>query len=79
MIDLKLLRTLQALQQTGTLVAAADQLCLTQSALSHQLKEAESYLGAALYLRKSQPVSFSAQGQLLLELAAQVLPLVAQA
>ncbi len=78
MIDLKLLRTLQALQQTGTLVAAADQLCLTQSALSHQLKEAESYLGAALYLRKSQPVSFSAQGQLLLDLAAQVLPLVAQ-
>lgn len=79
MIDLKLLRTLQALQQYGTLVAAADVLCLTQSALSHQLKEAESLLGAALYLRKSQPVSFSAQGQLLLELAAQVLPLIAQA
>ncbi|KKL02252.1 LysR family transcriptional regulator [Rheinheimera mesophila] len=78
MIDLKLLRTLQALQQTGSLVAAAEQLCLTQSALSHQLKEAESYLGAALYLRKSQPVSFSSQGQMLLELAAQILPLVAQ-
>jgi LysR family transcriptional regulator for metE and metH len=46
--------------------------------LSHQLKEAESMLGTALYLRKSQPVSFSAQGQLLLDLAAQVLPLVAQ-
>ncbi|KOO57761.1 hypothetical protein WH43_11590 [Rheinheimera sp. KL1] len=78
MIDLKLLRTLQALQQTGTLVAAAEQLCLTQSALSHQLKEAESSLGTTLYLRKSQPVSFSAQGQLLLDLAARVLPLVAQ-
>lgn len=78
MIDLKLLRTLQALQQTGSLVAAAELLCLTQSALSHQLKEAESYLGAALYFRKSQPVSFSSQGQMLLELAAQILPLVAQ-
>lgn len=76
MIDLKLLRTLQALQQTGSLQAAASRLFLTQSALSHQLKDAEHQLGASLFLRKTLPVQFSQQGKILLELATQVLPLV---
>lgn len=76
MIDLKLLRTLQALQQTGSLQAAASRLFLTQSALSHQLKDAENQLGASLFIRKTQPVQFSSQGKILLELAAQILPLV---
>lgn len=74
MIELKLLRTLQALQQTGSLQGAASRLFVTQSALSHQLKDAEQMLGASLFVRKSQPVQFSAQGKLLLELAATVLP-----
>lgn len=76
MIDLKLLRTLQALEQTGSLQAAASRLFLTQSALSHQLKDAETQLAASLFIRKTQPVQFSRQGKLLLQLAAQVLPLV---
>ncbi len=76
MIDLKLLRTLQALQQTGSLQAAASRLFLTQSALSHQLKDAETQLDCSLFIRKTQPVQFSSQGKLLLQLAEQVLPLV---
>lgn len=79
MIDLKLLRTLQALQQTGSLQAAASRLFLTQSALSHQLKDAENQLDCSLFIRKTQPVQFSQQGKLLLELAASVLPLIDQA
>jgi LysR family transcriptional regulator for metE and metH len=79
MIDLKLLRTLQALQQTGSLQAAANRLFLTQSALSHQLKDAENQLGASLFIRKTQPVQFSNQGKILLDLAAQILPLVDKA
>ncbi len=74
MIELKLLRTLQALQQTGSLQGAASRLFVTQSALSHQLTDAEQMLGASLFVRKSQPVQFSAQGKLLLDLAATVLP-----
>lgn len=74
MIELKLLRTLQALQQTGSVQGAASRLFVTQSALSHQLKDAELMLGASLFVRKSQPVQFSAQGKLLLDLAASVLP-----
>jgi LysR family transcriptional regulator for metE and metH len=76
MIDLKLLRTLQALQQTGSLQAAAGRLFLTQSALSHQLKDAENQLNCSLFIRKTLPVQFSSQGKLLLQLAEQVLPLV---
>jgi len=79
MIDLKLLRTLQALQQTGSLQGAANRLFLTQSALSHQLKDTEHQLGASLFIRKTQPVQFSSHGKILLDLAAKVLPLVDQA
>ncbi len=74
MIELKLLRTLLALQQTGSLQGAASRLFVTQSALSHQLKDAEQMLGASLFVRKSQPVQFSAQGKLLLDVATTVLP-----
>lgn len=78
-IDLKLLRIIEALASTGSLQAAAARLYVTQSALSHQLKDVEQQLGAKLFVRKSQPVQFSAQGQLLLALAQQVLPQISRA
>ena len=40
-IELRHLRTLVALRDTGSLVEAAERVCLTQSALSHQIKELE--------------------------------------
>jgi len=73
-IDLKLLKTIRAVAQTGSLQGAAGRLFVTQSALSHQLKEIEQQLGQPLFVRKSQPVQFSWQGQLLLQLADEVLP-----
>src|SRR6185369_2171969 len=54
-------------------------LSLTQSALSHQLKGLEEHYGAALFERKSSPVSFGAAGQRLLRLADAVLPLIDEA
>ncbi len=78
-IDLRLLKTIQALAQTGSLQGAASRLFVTQSALSHQLKEAESNLGQPLFVRKTQPVQFGWQGQLLLQLADEVLPKIAAA
>lgn len=78
-IDLKLLRTLQAIAHTGSMQAAASRLFVTQSALSHQLKEIEQLLGQPLFVRKSQPPQFSWHGQLLLQLADEVLPKIDQA
>ncbi|OON38574.1 LysR family transcriptional regulator [Izhakiella australiensis] len=79
MIELKHLRTLQALRNTGSLAAAAAQLHQTQSALSHQFSDLEQRLGFRLFVRKSQPLRFTAQGDILLQLAEQVLPQIQQA
>ncbi|WJY15007.1 HTH-type transcriptional regulator MetR [Pectobacteriaceae bacterium CE90] len=79
MIEFKHLRTLQALRNTGSLAAAAAQLHQTQSALSHQFSDLEQRLGFRLFVRKSQPLRFTPQGEILLQLAEQVLPQIQQA
>jgi LysR family transcriptional regulator for metE and metH len=75
-IELRHLRTLKALHSTGSLVEAAALIHLTQSALSHQLKELEGRLDQPLFYRKTKPVRFTPAGQRLLELANSVLPQV---
>ena len=49
-VELRHLRTLVALRDTGSLVEAADRVFLTQSALSHQLKDLETRLGCTLFI-----------------------------
>ena len=74
MIEVKHLKTLQALRNCGSLAAAAATLHQTQSALSHQFSDLEQRLGFRLFVRKSQPLRFTPQGEILLQLANQVLP-----
>ena len=73
-IEIRHLRTLVALRETGSLVEASERVFLTQSALSHQIKELEGRLGCSLFLRKTRPVRFTSAGNRLLELADEVLP-----
>lgn len=73
MLDIRHLKTLVALRETGSLVDAAERVHLTQSALSHQLKDLEGRLGGELFVRKSRPVRFTPAGQRLLALADEVL------
>ncbi|SEI88292.1 LysR family transcriptional regulator, regulator for metE and metH [Allopseudospirillum japonicum] len=75
-LDLRHLRTLQALRESGSLVDAAARLHLTQSALSHQIKELEQRLSCSLFVRKSKPLRFTPAGLRLLALSDQVLPQV---
>jgi len=75
-IELRHLRTLVALKDTGSLVEAAGRVFLTQSALSHQIKDLESRLGCSLFIRKTRPVRFTTAGRRLLKLADEALPLV---
>ncbi len=69
MIEVKHLKTLQALRNCGSLAAAAATLHQTQSALSHQFSDLEQRLGFRLFVRKSQPLRFTPQGEILLQLA----------
>lgn len=77
LLELKHLRTLQALKEKGSLVEAAESVHLTQSALSHQIKDLEERLNCALLIRKSRPLQFTPAGEKLVTLAKQILPKVA--
>ncbi|HCE41234.1 transcriptional activator MetR [Alcanivorax sp. 521-1] len=76
MLELRHLNTLLAIREAGSLVEAAERLHVTQSALSHQLKDLEHRLGVALIVRRTRPIRFTPAGQRVLELARQVLPRV---
>lgn len=76
MIELRYLKTLVALREHGSLVTAANHLCVTPSALSHQLKELDQFFGIEVVYRRQRPVSFSQVGQRLLKLADEILPQV---
>jgi LysR family transcriptional regulator for metE and metH len=78
-LELRHMETLLALAECGSLSKAAERLCLTQSALSHQLKALESHYGAAVVEKSIRPLRFTAIGERLLSLARSVLPLVAEA
>jgi LysR family transcriptional regulator, regulator for metE and metH len=76
MLELRHLKTLVALREHGSLVAAAGDLCLTPSAISHQLRELDQWYGIEIVNRKTRPISFSNVGNRLLKLADEVLPQV---
>jgi LysR family transcriptional regulator for metE and metH len=73
-IEFRHLRTVKAIHEAGGLAKAADQLNITQSALSHQVKGLEDQAGVELFVRRSKPLRLSAAGMRLLRLAEQVLP-----
>ncbi|WP_158971130.1 LysR family transcriptional regulator [Chachezhania sediminis] len=75
-IEFRHLRTIKAIHDAGGLAKAADQLHITQSALSHQIKGLEDQAGVELFVRRSKPMRLSAAGLRLLRLAEQVLPKV---
>lgn len=76
MIELRHLKTLAALRDAGSLVEAAERVHLTQSALSHQIKDLEERLNCTLFIRKTRPICFTSAGQRLLALADDVLPMI---
>lgn len=79
MIELRHLKTLSALRDAGSLVEAADRVHLTQSALSHQIKDLEDRLNCSLFIRKTKPICFTSAGQRLLTLADEILPMIRNA
>jgi len=73
-IELRHLRTIKAIHEAGGLARAADQLHITQSALSHQIKHLEEQTGVELFVRRSKPMKLTAAGLRLLKAAEKILP-----
>ncbi len=68
------LAILQEVEKQGSLTAAADVLCVMQSALSHSMKKLEGQLGTDIWLREGRSLRLTQAGQYLLAVANRVLP-----
>jgi len=79
MIEHSHLKIIQALHQKGTLTEAANALCLSQSALSHQIRYLEKRMEVSLWERDGRNLRLTQAGNLLLETAQQILPVLQQA
>ncbi|MCB5195541.1 LysR family transcriptional regulator [Deefgea salmonis] len=77
LLELRHLKTILAIQDSGSLTRAAERLHLTQSALSHQVRLLEDHYGLPLFARKSTPLKLTAAGEKLALLAQTVLPTIA--
>ncbi|NOT20489.1 MAG: LysR family transcriptional regulator [Sideroxydans sp.] len=78
-LEIRHLQTLLVLLETGTLSGAAARVHLTQSALSHQIKQLETYYATSIFERKTQPLRLTPAGQRLHALAQAVAALVSEA
>lgn len=72
-LELRHLRTIRAIHETGGLQRAAESLNITQSALSHQIKGLEEQAGMELFVRRTKPMRLSAAGLRMLRVAERVL------
>lgn len=72
-MDLKYLRLIRTIADEGNISRSADRLFLTQSALSHQLREIEGQLGFKVFLRSRNNWKLTEEGEELYRLAISVL------
>lgn len=77
-LEIRHLRTLRAIAESDSLATAAEQLHLTQSALSHQIRAIEEYYGLKLFSRRSRPMQPTEAGRRLLDTANDVIPRIEQ-
>lgn len=72
-MEIRHLKLIKAIVEEGSITKAIDKLHLTQSALSHQLKEAEYQLGTAIFLRVNKKLVLTKAGEKIYELANEIL------
>jgi LysR family transcriptional regulator for metE and metH len=78
-LDLRHLRLVQAIAACGSVTRAAERLNLTQSALSHQLRDIEDRLTTPLFTRLGNKMVLTPAGERVLSAAARVLDEVQRA
>ncbi len=72
-MEIRQLRSFRAIVATGSFGLAAEQLSLTQSALSHQIAQLEEELGTALLVRARPHVYLTEAGQVLFSAVEKIL------
>jgi LysR family transcriptional regulator for metE and metH len=78
-LDSRHLRLVAEVARTESVTRAADRLNVTQSAVSHQLRELEEKLGTPVFVRSGRRMLPTPAGRLLVEAAAHVLDAIGQA
>ena len=68
-LEVRHLRLVRAIVEAGSLTRASERLFVTQSALSHQLRDLEERLGTQLFRRVGRRLVLAPAGELLLESA----------
>ena len=74
MLERSHLAIVREVDRKGSMTAAAEALCLTQSALSHAIGKLERDLGTDIWLREGRSLKLTQAGELLLEAAGHILP-----
>ncbi|XOT94450.1 LysR family transcriptional regulator, partial [Alcaligenes pakistanensis] len=69
MLEIRHLETLSAIRDSGSLQEAAERLHVTQSALSHQLRDLEVRLQVQLLNRRTRPARLTTAALRILVLA----------
>lgn len=72
-LEIRHLKLVAAVAETGSVTQAGNRLHLTQSALSHQLRYAEEQVGGPLFTRQNRKMIITAAGERLLQTAKSVL------
>jgi len=72
-LEIRHLRMLQAMSATGSVTRAAARLNLSQSALSHQIREAERRLGVDLFVQGAGQMQMTPAAEILNEEAGRIL------
>lgn len=77
-MEVRHLKLIKEVAEKGSLTKAKDTLFLSQSALSHQLKELETQLGASLFHRINKKLILTGAGKIVLESAQRILADIAK-
>jgi len=72
-MELRHLVMIREVARFGNLTKASEQLYLSQSALSHQLKEIENYFGTQIFIRQNKQMILTHTGKMILETGDRVL------
>lgn len=65
-MELRHLRLITEVSKSGSLTKASENLYLSQSALSHQLKEVEKFFKAQLFIRQNRQMVLTKEGRIVL-------------